>query len=64
MPFSFFGFFMPQTGNCVQSAKDYAEKGKYKHAHRALDAAEKALNDARDQTIEEIRAQGREPGEF
>lgn len=58
-------FHMPIVANGIQSAKFHLnqEPTDAKRAHRALDGVDRALDEARQETLDKIRAQGREPGE-
>lgn len=57
-------FYGPIVNNGIQSAKDHWEKKEDStRAHAALDSVDNSLRKAREETEEEIRQQGRKPGE-
>jgi hypothetical protein len=53
--FDFFRFFMPAIHNDLESAKYQADQGNYKRAHQCLDEMDKRLNQAKEQTEEEMK---------
>jgi hypothetical protein len=53
--FDLFKFFMPAIHNDLESAKYQADQGNNKRAHQCLDEMEKRLNQAKEQTEEEIK---------
>ena len=53
--FDFFRFFMPAIHNDLESAKYQADQGNHKRAHQCLDEMDKRLNQAKEQTEEEIK---------
>lgn len=62
MPFSFWGFFVPNADANLESAKSALEDGDNELAERHLDSAEQTLRKARKQTEEQI--QKRNSGEY
>ncbi len=46
---------MPAIHNDLESAKYQADQGNYKRAHQCLDEMDKRLNQAKEQTEEEIK---------
>ena len=57
-------FYGPIVHNGLQSAKENWEKrGDSARAHHCLDSVDNSLKKAREETEEEIRRQGRKPGE-
>lgn len=61
----FLRFHVPIVANGIQSAKFHldADPPDATRAHRSLDGAERAINEARQETLDKIREQGREPGQ-
>jgi len=67
MPFSFWGFFVPQADSTLQAAKDALDKNDTAYADHNLDACEKTLEQARKQTLEQIEKRnngGYDPDEY